>query len=348
MNTKRIVWSALASVGMVVLGGVAIACQPQTSAQNPSTGTSGPGTPQATTPVGPVWHNCLTREVWSPEKQAWCGKVQTLSNATYPISNLGEQFRTVTLRNGSFEDRNASLSVTLVNRPGYIHFADLNGDRSEDGLVTLGATFGASGQFTYLSVAPSVNGQLRPVSTVFLGDRIQIQSIQVRNGQIFVDLITQGPNDPLCCPTLRVVQTYEVRNNQLRLVSQRPFGNPSVQARSGYAVVPLSQVPAVHRRPSADPKATAIAAFGIPENQPIEGNFQQTVSVDESNPTQRVVTITQTNLPDDSVQSVRYRLEFSSVQSASGESLWRMTWVGRQQICRLGRGAQDWSAEVCL
>ncbi|HEY9660036.1 MAG TPA: hypothetical protein V6C65_16385, partial [Allocoleopsis sp.] len=48
----------------------------------------------------PEWYNCLTREVWRPEKQAWCDKVQQLQNATFAIPNYG----TVTLTNGQYEN----------------------------------------------------------------------------------------------------------------------------------------------------------------------------------------------------------------------------------------------------
>ncbi|WP_421656511.1 hypothetical protein [Leptothermofonsia sp. ETS-13] len=33
----------------------------------------------------PIWHNCLTREVFTPQKQAWCDRWQILQTATYIV-----------------------------------------------------------------------------------------------------------------------------------------------------------------------------------------------------------------------------------------------------------------------
>ncbi|MUL34979.1 hypothetical protein [Gloeocapsopsis dulcis] len=107
-----------------------------------------------------------------------------------------------------------------------------------------------------------------------------------------------------------------------------------------YSAIDLEQINA--DLTGSNPREIAIAAFGIQEPQ--EGNFQQTVTVDESNP-QQVVTITQNNLPDDSVRDVRYRVEFEPV---TNQSQWRMVWAGRQQRCQQGRGSQDWTTESCL
>jgi hypothetical protein len=34
-----------------------------------------------------------------------------------------------------------------------------------------------------------------------LGDRIQINALSIENNKIVVDMITHGPEDPMCCPT---------------------------------------------------------------------------------------------------------------------------------------------------
>jgi hypothetical protein len=60
-----------------------------------------------------------------------------------------------------------------------------------------------------------VDGMPFNVAIALLGDRAQINSLSIRDGEIVVDMITQGPNDPMCCPTLRVVETYELRGNEL-------------------------------------------------------------------------------------------------------------------------------------
>ncbi|MEB3313190.1 MAG: hypothetical protein VKL98_03490 [Cyanobacteriota bacterium] len=119
-----------------------------------------------------------------------------------------------------------------------------------------------------------------------------------------------------------------------------PDTNPAVEAlegRSAYREVPL---PPGDQGLGVDPQQIALETFGLAE--PGEGNFSQTVEVLEQTPTQAVVTLLQTGLPDDSVEAMRYRMEFQ----AQGPQ-WQLVWVGRQVRCRPGRGSQDWSTDLC-
>lgn len=111
----------------------------------------------------------------------------------------------------------------------------------------------------------------------------------------------------------------------------------SIEGRSAYSEVSL---PPESQRFGADPEQIALDAFGITE--PVEGNFTQEVQVVEQTPTQAMVTLIQTGLPDDSVQGMRYWLEFEA-----GENQWELVWVGRQTKCWPGRGSQEWSTDLC-
>lgn len=119
-----------------------------------------------------------------------------------------------------------------------------------------------------------------------------------------------------------------------------PDANPAVEAlegRSAYSEVPL---PPGDQGLGADPQQIALEAFGLAE--PGEGNFSQTVEVLEQTSSQALLTLLQTGLPDDSVEAMRYRMEFE----AQGPQ-WQLVWVGRQVRCRPGRGSQDWSTDLC-
>ena len=65
---------------------------------------------------------------------------------------------------------------------------------------------------------PSDDG-LGEVAATSLGDRVQINSVQILNGQITVDMVQSGEDDPLCCPSEHVINTYELQGNELVLVS---------------------------------------------------------------------------------------------------------------------------------
>ncbi len=58
---------------------------------------------QAIAQTQPEWYNCLTREVFTPEKQVWCNRWNTLQNGTYRVpTGAGPEpvFEIVTLENG--------------------------------------------------------------------------------------------------------------------------------------------------------------------------------------------------------------------------------------------------------
>jgi hypothetical protein len=90
-----------------------------------------------------------------------------------------------------------------------------------------------------------------------------------------------------------------------------------------------------------DPEAIALQLFGPAES--VEGFFKQTVETQQVNE-QKIVTLTQTGLPDDSIQGMRYHLEFVP---SNGEQ-WRLVWAGKQYTCQPGRGSQSWSTEWCF
>lgn len=173
-----------------------------------------------------TWYNCLTREVWSPAKQAWCKRTARLQTTEFLVpkavisDNPVPSYKTVTLQNGVYKNEAERYSVQLINRPGLIQFGDLNGDRREDAAVFLVINTGGSGQFVYLTTVLDVNGKPNALPPVLLGDRVQPRSVAIQNGQIAIDMVTQGPNDPLCCPTQAVQRVYQIRES-LSLVGEK-------------------------------------------------------------------------------------------------------------------------------
>ena len=165
-------------------------------------------------PVMPTmpWYNCLTREVWTPEKQAWCQKVEALKNAAYAIpqnpSYVFPELVSVRLTNGRYEDTAKQISATFVNQQGSIVFGDLNGDGAEDALSLLTVNTGGSGVFTYLVLSINQNGLLNPMSSILLGERIQFKSMAIALDKISIIMVTQGANDPMCCPTQTVTRSF--------------------------------------------------------------------------------------------------------------------------------------------
>lgn len=144
----------------------------------------------------PEWHNCLTREVFSPAKRAWCNRWQTLQNGTYLIATPGHHdslYTNVTLTHGQYQAP-GELVVVLANEPGWIAFGDLNGDRKDDAAVILGVLpgDGATLATTYVTAVMDIDGSARAMNPVLLGERIMLNGpMTVENLSIHVPQLTQ-------------------------------------------------------------------------------------------------------------------------------------------------------------
>lgn len=92
---------------------------------------------------------------------------------------------------------------------------DLDQDGVADAAVVLVENSGGSGSFIYLAAVLDKNGVPVNNSTILLGDRVKVQSVQVTDGQIVVMALTHAPEDPLCCPTQQAEITYQLEAGQL-------------------------------------------------------------------------------------------------------------------------------------
>lgn len=173
--------------------------------------TSSPTNTVAQTNNQQTGYNCLTREVWSPEKQAWCNKLKTLQNLKYTLPGRG----TVSLTNGTSGDVSSPLRATLSTQPEQIQFADVNGDKVEDAVAVLDVTSGKSaGSTSYLVTVLNISNQPQPLTSILIGDRVRVSSTIVREGQIEVTVVTPRTNQP----DLRVTRVYKIQP-QLTLVN---------------------------------------------------------------------------------------------------------------------------------
>lgn len=290
----------------------------------------------ATQPLIPesiTWYNCKTREVWTTEKSAWCQKLFKLQNSEYQIPDIG----TIKLTNGKYENATERKVVFFQNTPGTINYDRLS-DGTKIATVLLSSNTGGSGIFVYLAVMKEVAGQYQTLATQFLGDRVSVKSVKLTGEQIKVRLIQQGEEEPQCCPTLEVVQTYNLADGKLEQLAEEKIGN--VLLDPGRELFTKVEVP--NKIIGEDPLQIAKNLYGAKEI-PSEGNFQEKLTLIDRVPNQPVVLLTQTGLLDDSVEGTRYRLEFKP----QGKQ-WQLIWVGQQHRCYPGRGSQEWSSEPCI
>ena len=125
------------------------------------------------------------------------------------------------LSNGVYEEEAApgSASMNSVRSvPSPIAYGTLN-DQSAVA-VTLAESGGGSGTFISLAVVVDEGGAPVNVATTMLGDRVQVTNLTIADNQITVEMVTQGPDDPMCCPSLPATQTYELQGSELVMVGE--------------------------------------------------------------------------------------------------------------------------------
>lgn len=148
---------------------------------------------------------------------------ESLKNMTYQsgVTESGD----VTLVDGEYRAPAApgSASEIVVTLTGPVAYGQL-ADGREAAAVILASSGGGSGTFIDLALVADQDGQPVNVATTMLGDRVQVNSVAFQDGQIVVDMITQGPDDPMCCPTQQVLQTYALEGDSLTLVSTEVLG----------------------------------------------------------------------------------------------------------------------------
>jgi hypothetical protein len=96
-----------------------------------------------------------------------------------------------------------------------ILYGDINSDGVEDAVVFLSTQNGGTGHFVEMAAVLDLNGTASNISTLYLGDRIIIESGTIQNATITLSLIVQGPNDGLCCPSQKETRNYHLDGDQL-------------------------------------------------------------------------------------------------------------------------------------
>lgn len=134
-----------------------------------------------------------------------------IANLTYQTAST-ENGR-APLTDGSFED---VFSHTAISVSTHTAFGDLNGDQLLDAAVILISRTGGTGVYRELAaVLQNGRGRWTNVDTVFLGDRIRVENVQVADGLIRIRMRVHAETDPLCCPQIETVRRFKLKNKRL-------------------------------------------------------------------------------------------------------------------------------------
>ncbi len=204
--------------------------------------------------------------------------VEQLGNATYS----GIYDESVTLTDGLYEGEpfveGGASRPTVQLIEDTVLYGDLNGDGVDDAAMLLVENSGGSGVFTYLGAQINQDGQPVDAGTVLLGDRTQIQSGVIEDGQIVIDMVTQGPQDAMCCPTLKLRTSYAVQDGTLAEVGSEEMGTVSLDDLMGTSWV-LTQL-APDQPPAPGTEITASFADGMISGSAGCNNYNAAVSSD--------------------------------------------------------------------
>jgi hypothetical protein len=184
----------------------------------------------------------------SPTSQPVLG-AEALKNMTYLLDvvsgALPDSQGKVALVDGAFEQPlPGSAGRVIVNHIKEAR-GDLNGDGLEDAVALLAINTGGTGTFINLAAVLNEAGNPRQAAIRFLGDRVEVQSLAIEDGVVKVKAITQGPEDPLCCPTLEVNEEYRLQGG--RLVSREegevlPLAERAIRALEAKDMVALAEL----------------------------------------------------------------------------------------------------------
>ncbi len=150
---------------------------------------------------------------------------EQLMNATFASEQ--EPSGQITLTGGRYQGQPVAegsatrLEVGLVDP---VALGDLDADGLGDAAVILATTLGGSGTFITLEAVLGQDGRPVHVATLPLGDRTQIRSVAIADGQILIEAVMHRPADPLCCPTQIVRKTLALAGNALVEVASEIVG----------------------------------------------------------------------------------------------------------------------------
>ena len=104
----------------------------------------------------------------------------------------------------------AELVVRLSDRQA---FGTLDG--KEAGAVVLVTQAGGTGSFYDLALLTREGNGWVNCDVAPLGDRVAVHEAVIRDNRVVVTMTAHGPQDPLCCPTLRVERRFAVQGGKL-------------------------------------------------------------------------------------------------------------------------------------
>ena len=150
--------------------------------------------------------------------------VARMRNAQYQLG-IPDSLQVVQLIDGQFEQGTpGSADFISVHVTDFVAAGDLNADGVDEVVALISENYGGTGAFVFLAVYAD-----RPGTTVFqtstiVDDRAELNALSIANNEIFLDATIHGPEEPMCCPTLRTTRHYRLaEGGQLDMTDYTTF-----------------------------------------------------------------------------------------------------------------------------
>lgn len=138
------------------------------------------------------------------------GYVTLVRNAKYQLG-LTDSLQVVQLTDGKFERGiPGSVEFTSVSMTDLFASGDLDADGVNEVAALVAENYGGTGVFVFLVVFEDVNGAFVFQSSALVDDRPRLNELSIANGEIFLDAVIHGFEEPMCCPTLRTTRHYRL------------------------------------------------------------------------------------------------------------------------------------------
>lgn len=95
-----------------------------------------------------------------------------------------------------------------------VAFGTLSDGRSAAAAVLV-MSGGGSGTFSWVYLLARDRGPVRVLADTYLGDRVELTRLHLAGDTVTVTLVTQGPDDPMCCPTMVAERRFVYRGGRL-------------------------------------------------------------------------------------------------------------------------------------
>jgi hypothetical protein len=121
----------------------------------------------------------------------------------------------VQLSEGKWSEVQADGSIQMVMLDEHFATGDLNSDGVDDAVVITAESMGGTGVFYSVVAFLNENGTYVQKGSAFIDDRPIVHSLEIKNGEIILNVNVHGLNDPMVNPTVKYTKTYRLYVNRL-------------------------------------------------------------------------------------------------------------------------------------